>query len=249
MRLKLEIDNRTEYSKADLRRIFLAGMRQLDITHRRVLVVYSRSSSVTGWGAYYGTATNWRQQYGQHYADGRYHVKMRLPRPGRASDPARLATSIARVWEHELWHTKGRRHPAMHPELRWCHQPVPWAEGMECRHKEAKSVKPKGRSRKGERQSATAAADAAKTDPRLALALRRLEQAQAGVARWEKRLQAAQRAYARGEDANERSHWALEQGKAERHLKKYRQKLRRYERRVLELTPHEFAGVAAGGGR
>jgi hypothetical protein len=244
MRLKLDIDNRTDYSKADLRRIFLAGMRQLDITYRKVLVVYSRSGSVTGWGAYWGTATNWRQQYGYRYADGSYHVKMRLPRKGRgrSSDPAALAESVARVWDHELWHTKGRKHAEMSREVYHCRQPVPWAEGMELRFKETKPKKAKA----PERQAATVAADAARTDPKLRRAMKRLEQAHAGVARWDKRHRAAERGYDRAADAGERAAWALELGKCEGKLADYRKKVRRYERRVLELTPHEFTGIAAG---
>lgn len=144
---QLEIRNYTDWRGDDLRRLFMAGLRDAGATAwRDIRVRYHKihlaSESLwqtRGRGKYGVWSVN---SEGAHYIQGR-GISMWLPHPDFIAtiiDGEQLAMKVvAQVFEHEVMHTLGMRHREMAQDIRWCSQPVPWSEGLRLRPKVSRS--------------------------------------------------------------------------------------------------------------
>lgn len=199
--MRLKITNRTDWRTDDLRRVFQAGMRAVGIAdqYRYVTVIYSRTK-VSGYAHYHGGP-----------------VRMHVPRPKRIKDRERFTRSVAQVWEHELYHTINVKHREMDRDLRWCCQPVPWAEGLEVRERGTKAP------------SKPAPAPTPTPAPEQPAAHPKLKRAEQNKRRWEKRLATANRMLGRQLKPLDWARWSLEARKAEDKVKAYARKVKRYQ--------------------
>lgn len=134
----MKVDNFTAYRTADLRRFFAAGLRAMNAkSDKTIEVEYRTNARHICWAAMGrvvrttvvdddGVTVRPFKTY-----EGRW-IRMLLPKPGEPVDVRRFA----RVFEHEVHHTKGAQHKEMTQHQRDCDLPLPeWAEGLEIRLK------------------------------------------------------------------------------------------------------------------
>ena len=147
----MKIVNKTQWRTEDLRKLFLAGMRERGTTHDLTVTVgYSRTGRVTG-RARYG---RFYDKVGPHALGSAFRTRyvpghtmtIRLPAPGRVwklrVDGRWPEQEIAAVFMHELAHNLGVRHRDMHPDLRHCKQEITWADPTLSIRKAEPKLKP-----------------------------------------------------------------------------------------------------------
>lgn len=170
-RVKLRVRNYTSYRTTDLRRFFAAGLRAMGSTQPKTIEVRYLSGNLRRCMASLGTfnevrttdadgelAKKWQLYEGQW-------IRMLIARPpvlGHDDNgkPVELLENVlgepmrrfARVFEHEVLHSKGVGHREMTPSQMNCDQPLPeWAEGLVVRLKEPKA-KPSAADKVAERE-------------------------------------------------------------------------------------------------
>ncbi len=125
--MKILLTNKTQYRDEDLR-AFVHGACEAAGVRLRVLrlsVTTSRCGTVTGY-AYYPTATKRSEQHTNA-------MRLRIPPPHEVSE-----RKVAQVAVHEAMHLNGASHGDMTEEQYNCAMPVPWADALELRVKDAK---------------------------------------------------------------------------------------------------------------
>lgn len=167
MRMKLRIQNYTAYRTVDLRRFFTAGLRAMGATQPKTIEVRYLSGNLRRCMASLGTLKEMRVSDADgepakkwQLSEGRW-IRMLIARPpvlghdgnGKPVELMHLGTGsavlenvlgeplrrFARVFEHEVLHSKGVGHREMTPSQMNCDQPLPkWAEGLVIRLKEPK---------------------------------------------------------------------------------------------------------------
>jgi hypothetical protein len=111
-RVKFTLDNRSGWSSRDLARFFARGLKAYAVFSRRDIIVVpspirSRGCAEIGQGGRHGKA-----------------IVIAMASPSRF-DLRRLA----RLFEHEVAHTKGQRHEDMPHNVLWSLGPIPaWAK-------------------------------------------------------------------------------------------------------------------------
>ncbi len=131
----MHIINQTRFSTLDLQKFFVAGLKAMSAsTSKTITVTMGRGSYFTG-KAKYGSSPE-RQ--------GRL-ITMRIP-PRSDMQPSKDRASLARVFEHEVYHTLGVRHGEMSADVLYCKGDLPdWAQRLPIRKAESKP-KPKATS-------------------------------------------------------------------------------------------------------
>lgn len=144
MALQLTIDNETTYRTADLRRLFLRGLKAMGVKqdkHVRVVAARYRHSGVAILGRLHLVPASPAREACSAKLEARYvrregrWILMRAP----ALEKLNLA-SFCRVFEHEVLHNLGVEHVDMTEAQRRCSGGLPaWAEGLELRQRPARS--------------------------------------------------------------------------------------------------------------
>jgi hypothetical protein len=136
MRLKLALENRTQYRGSDLRALISRAVLAAGWANpQRLLVVevvYARGGFVTG-----------RARIGESGKDPGAWMRLRLPNYNHGWILQYVGDTVERqvalVALHEAMHLVGARHKDMTPNQLHCTGPMPkWAEGLQLREQEAK---------------------------------------------------------------------------------------------------------------
>ncbi len=122
----MRVFNKTEYRTDDLKKFFRAGIRALSASPKLWIHVYPTRGNPRTHGRA-GFNSNW--------------VEMWIPRSEDLRGlPFDLAT-IARIFEHELYHHMGVEHKDMTEEVNYAMGELPkWAQGLPIRPKPTKSA-------------------------------------------------------------------------------------------------------------
>lgn len=120
----LRVINRTNYVTEDLERFFVAGLNALGTKHDKIIRVLSTTGESRGI-ANVGACQN--NQRGPCEKKG---LVLFLPPPEQLT-----IRRLARLFEHEVRHTRGETHEEMSEEVYWSSQKtVPaWARGAQIR--------------------------------------------------------------------------------------------------------------------
>lgn len=123
----LKVINRTQYATEDLERFFARGLWALGCRKNKIVKVLPTKGESRGI-AYVGRCRN--QQRGTCEAKSMVFL---LPPPG----PSMTIRRLARLFEHEVSHTLGKRHEDMTETEYWSSSPsVPaWARGAVIRYR------------------------------------------------------------------------------------------------------------------
>ena len=124
MKPTLKVINRTAYDTGDLCRFFAKGLWAMGMRRDKIIKVLPTKGESRGI-AYVGSCTP--TQRGA--CEGKSMVLM-LPPPDKLT-----IRRLARLFEHEAWHLKGKRHEDMTEQVYWSSSPtVPgWARGAVVR--------------------------------------------------------------------------------------------------------------------
>lgn len=124
--MKIKLTNKTAYRDDDVRALVrgacAAAGTQVRVLH--LMVSYARRNAVSGNAYVPGPGRR------KHFSNT---MRLRIPKPGVAIRQG----SVAQVALHEAMHVAGAQHQDMTAEQWDCTMPVPWAEHLQLRVKEA----------------------------------------------------------------------------------------------------------------
>ena len=122
--VRLTLENHSGWDTKDLARFFARGLRAFGVkAHRLIIVVASPIRSR-------GCAEVGAKSYARRIREGEAIVIAMAP-------PARFSLRrLARLFEHEVTHTKGQEHEEMEERILWSLGPVPpWAKNTPLRYR------------------------------------------------------------------------------------------------------------------
>jgi len=125
----LRLDNRTDWSDADLEKFFSAGLRALGCGARTVYVRYGKGRAHGG-RAWYQTTRLQITLPGPRYVERHQAINRIRVRRGLKPKPLLDYLELAQVFEHEIDHTYGLTHADM-PDW-WTLRPK-WHQGLTIR--------------------------------------------------------------------------------------------------------------------
>lgn len=132
----IHVKNLTNWNTADLRRLYAAALKTAGATGKTArLVVKGPKRRDCLSPDHWSKGVRGNCYIGSHARPGT--CTMFLPDKGHAEKIGEthqdFILRVARVMHHEALHAVGARHGDMTYAQRYCHQPVPWAEGFELR--------------------------------------------------------------------------------------------------------------------
>jgi hypothetical protein len=135
----MQIKNLTDYETRDLRRFFLRGLRAMGAKSNKFIEVRPKSGRFTCSRAQVGKIDVYQGVDGKrwHLREARW-IRMLVY---ENADGTVNLQYFARVFEHEVLHSKGARHSDMSKHQMDCDLPLPdWAVGLEVRKRAPKPL-------------------------------------------------------------------------------------------------------------
>jgi hypothetical protein len=122
--VRFTLENRSGWDTKDLARFFARGLRALGVRKERLIIVVASPIRSRG------CAEIGEKTYGQRLREGEAVVIAMAP-PSRFS-----LRRLARLFEHEVTHTKGFEHEEMPERVLWSLGGIPsWAKGTPLRYR------------------------------------------------------------------------------------------------------------------